>query len=172
MGGQPSRMSSLEVLRVLVADDNLHMRAIVTAVLKSLGIRMIKQANDGAQALAILHQWQADLAVVDFRMEPIDGVEFTRLVRQSEHSPNIYLPIIMLTGHSEESRVASARDTGVDEFLVKPLNVTGLMARLNAVVYRRRPFIRTEGYFGPDRRRQRAPFHTGPWRRHDDSKPD
>ena len=155
-------------LRVMIADDNAHMRGILLAMLKSIEVTEVFEAQDGKHAFQALKRWPADLALVDFNMQPVDGVEFTRLVRTSEHSPNIYLPIIMLTGHSEESRVASARDAGVDEFLVKPLNVNGLLARLNAVVYRRRPFIRADTYFGPDRRRQRSPFHTGPWRRETD----
>ena len=159
-------------LRVLIADDNAHMRGILLAMLKSIEVTDVFEAQDGKHAFQGLKRWPADLAIVDFNMQPVDGVAFTRLVRQSEQSPNIYLPIIMLTGHSEESRVESARDAGVDEFLVKPVNVNRLIARLNAVVYRRRSFIRAETYFGPDRRRQRSPFHTGPWRREGDNKPE
>jgi DNA-binding response OmpR family regulator len=137
-------------------------------MLKSIEITQIYEAKDGQDAFEALARWPADIAIVDFSMAPMDGVAFTRMVRNDPGSPNPYLAIIMLTGHSEESRVGSARDAGVSEFLVKPVNVTDLMARINAVVYRQRSFIRCNGYFGPDRRRQKAPHHSGPWRRHDD----
>ena len=157
--------TGLEALRVLVADDNAHMRAIITVMLNIFGIKTIKDARDGSDALEVLRRWPADLAIVDFQMEPIDGVSFTRLVRTSPDSPNPYLPVIMLTGHSEMHRVVDARDAGVTEFIVKPLTAKALVDRINAVIFRQRSFIRTDGYFGPDRRRRDDPYFNGPWRR-------
>ena len=155
-------------LRVLVADDNVHMRSIIIQMLKGIEVTAVAEAQDGKHAYETLGRWPADLAIVDFNMQPVDGVAFTRMVRTAPDTPNPYLPIIMLTGHSEEHRVESARDAGVNEFLVKPVNVGALVARLNSVVYRQRPFIRCAGYFGPDRRRNAAPHYAGPWRRESD----
>ena len=160
--------TGLEALRVLVADDNQHMRAILVVMLNSFGIKAIREVKDGADGMDALRRWPADLAVVDFQMEPVDGVEFTRMVRTAPDTPNPYLPIIMLTGFSEEHRVGRARDAGVTEFLVKPVNVRELLARVHAVIYRQRQFIRTETYFGPDRRRQSSARYAGPWRREGD----
>ncbi|CAN5228337.1 response regulator [soil metagenome] len=158
-------MSSLENLRVLVADDNQHMRAIVVAVLKSIGIRHLREAHDGAEALAVMRDWTVDLAIVDFRMEPIDGVEFTRLVRNSSDSKNPYLPIIMLTGYADRNRVFEARDAGVTELVVKPVTAKAVIARLQSVIFHPRPFVKTDHYFGPDRRRSGNIGYTGPERR-------
>lgn len=160
--------SPLASLRVIVVDDNQHMRSIVTTVLKGVGVRHIRECWDGAEALDSLRQWAADVAVVDFQMSPIDGVEFTHLVRNAADSPNPFLPIIMLTGHSELSRVVEARDAGVTEFIVKPLTGRAMVDRLGAVIYKARPFVRSADYFGPDRRRRQDPDHMGPWRRRDD----
>ena len=91
-------MSGLESLRVLLVDDNQHMRAIVTTVLAGVGVRHVRETRDGAEALESLRDWPADLAIVDFQMFPIDGVEFTRMVRTAPDSKNPYLPIIMMTG--------------------------------------------------------------------------
>jgi two-component system, chemotaxis family, chemotaxis protein CheY len=158
----------LEALRVLVADDNAHMRAIIVVMLNSFGIKTIKECRDGSDALEALRRWPADLAIVDFQMEPIDGVSFTRLVRTSPDSPNPYLPVIMLTGHSEMHRVVDAREAGVTEFIVKPLTAKALVDRVNSVIFRQRPFVRTADYFGPDRRRRDDPYYHGPWRREGD----
>ena len=158
----------LEALRVLVADDNQHMRAILVVMLNSFGIKAIREVKDGADGVEALRRWPADLAVVDFQMEPVDGVAFTRLVRTAPDTPNPYLPIIMLTGHSEMSRVTEARDAGVNEFIVKPLTAKVLVDRINACIYRQRPFIRCDTYFGPDRRRKEDPYFSGPWRREAD----
>ena len=155
----------LENLNILVADDNAHMRSIVVAVLKSIGVKNLREARNGAEALGILRQWQADVAVVDFRMEPVDGVEFTRLVRNSSDSANPYLPIIMLTGYADRPRVFEARDAGVTELIVKPVTAQAVISRLNAVVYHARPFVRSADYFGPCRRRTVSADYAGPERR-------
>ncbi len=99
-------MSSLKSLNVLLADDNQNMRAIAAAVLHSADIRNVHEAAEGATALSLLRRHPIDLAIVDFNMFPLDGVEFTRLVRNSPDSPNVYLPIIMMTGHSEKRHVS------------------------------------------------------------------
>ena len=160
---------ALSDLRILLVDDNPHMRAIVSAILAGVGINRIEECWDGAQALNTLRQWPADVAIVDFQMQPVDGVEFTRMVRTAADSPNPFLPIIMLTGHAERTRVMEARDAGVSEFVVKPVTARAVLDRLNAVMGKPRPFVRTSEYFGPDRRRRQDPAYTGPWRRKDDS---
>ena len=157
--------TGLEALSVLLADDNPHMREIVGVLLNNFGIKNIRAVRDGGQGLEILKVWQPDLAIVDFKMEPVDGVEFTREVRNSPNSRNPYLPIIMMTGHSARSRVYEARDSGVTEFVVKPVNARTLLDRIMAVIYRPRPFVRTKTYFGPDRRRRADPAFSGPYRR-------
>lgn len=162
-------MTDLSTLQVLLVDDNQHMRAIASAVLKSAGVGEVREAGDGGAALEILHTWPVDLAIVDFNMFPLDGVEFTRLVRNSPDSPNPYLPIIMMTGHSEKSRVVEARDAGVTEFVVKPITAKAILERMNAVIYKPRPFVKTDGYFGPDRRRIAARGYKGPYRRATDT---
>ena len=155
-------------MRVMLVDDNQHMRSIVSAVLAGVGVLHVKECWDGAEALDALRQWPADVAIVDYHMSPIDGVEFTRLVRNAADSPNPFLPIIMLTGYAERSRVMDARDAGVTEFVVKPVTARSLLDRLNNVIFRPRAFIRTDDYFGPDRRRKQDPKYEGPWRRKDD----
>jgi len=158
-------MGGLENLRVLLVDDNQHMRAIVTTVLAGVGVRNVRESRDGAEALEALRDWPADVAIVDFQMFPIDGVEFIRMVRNGADSKHPYLPIVMMTGHSEKSRVVEARDAGVTEFIAKPLTAKSVLERLQAVIYRPRPFVRTSTYFGPDRRRRDDPAYIGPWRR-------
>ncbi len=158
----------LSAMRVLLVDDNQHMRAIVSAVLAGVGVTNVRECWDGAEALVALRKWPADVAIVDFQMSPVDGVEFTRLVRNAADSPNPFLPVIMLTGYAERAKVEEARDAGVTEFIVKPVTARAVLDRLNNVINRPRPFVRTEEYFGPDRRRKQDPAYAGPWRRKGD----
>ena len=165
-------MSSLAAVQVLLVDDNQHMRAITSAVLQSAGIRKVREATDGAAALEVLREHPVDLVIVDFNMFPLDGVEFTRLVRNSPDSANPYLPIIMMTGHSEKTRVYEARDAGVTEFVVKPITAKAILDRIQAVIFKPRPYVKTDGYFGPDRRRVQSTTYAGPWRRAQDQSRD
>lgn len=162
-------MTSLAALQILLIDDNPHMRTIASAVLKSAGIRRVWEAGDGGTGLQMLRDHAIDLAIVDYNMFPLDGVEFTRLVRNSPDSANPYLPIIMMTGHSERTRVYEARDAGVTEFIVKPLTAKAVLDRINAVIMRPRAFIKTDDYVGPCRRRRETPDYSGPFRRASDA---
>jgi two-component system chemotaxis response regulator CheY len=98
-------------------------------------------------------------------MPIFDGLELTQMIRQPGANSNPYVPIIMLTGHSEKKRVIAARDAGVTEFLAKPISAKALYGRVLNVVANPRPFIRTKTYFGPDRRRNANPNYAGPERR-------
>ena len=162
-------MPSLAAIQVLLIDDNPHMRTIASAVLKSAGIRKVLEAADGGAGLQMLREHAIDLVIVDYKMFPLDGVEFTRLVRNSPDSANPYLPIIMMTGHSGKERVYEARDAGVTEFLVKPITAKAVLDRIHSVIWKPRPFVKTEGYFGPDRRRVTPPQFRGPYRRATDA---
>ncbi len=161
-------MSALKSIEILLADDNPNMRAIVMAMLKSIGVTRLREVDDGASALEALRQAPADIAIVDFRMLPLDGVSFTRMIRTAPDSPNPYLPIIMMTGHSDRRRVVEARDAGVTEFVAKPVTAQTLLARIQSIILKPRPFIRTDDYFGPDRRRTVRPDYVGPYRRSTD----
>lgn len=165
-------MASLHSLQVLLVDDNQHMRAITAAILHSAGMQRVREAPDGAAALDVLREHAVDLAIVDFNMFPLDGVEFTRLVRNSPDSANPYLPIIMMTGHSEKSRVTEARDAGVTEFVAKPITAKAVLERIQAVILRPRPFVKAETYFGPCRRRTGGGAYRGPLRRSTDRRPE
>jgi len=161
-------MSAFAQLNILLVDDNQHMRSITSAILQSAGIRKVREASDGAAALDALRDHPIDLVIVDFNMFPLDGVEFTRLVRNSPDSANPYLPIIMMTGHSEKHRVVEARDAGVTEFVVKPITAKAILERMQATIFRPRAFVKTDSYFGPDRRRTDSANYRGPRRRASD----
>ena len=158
----------LDRIKVLIVEDKAHMRALLRALLNALGVVEIFEATHGENALDVLRVKRCDLILSDMSMEPMDGLEFTRRVRNDEHSPNPFVPIIMITGHTEKYRVEAARDAGVTEFLAKPITAHNLFARIAEIVERPRAFVRCDNYFGPDRRRHQLDDYAGPWRRKDD----
>lgn len=155
---------NLSKLRVLIVDDSKNMRMLVKTILNALGVQTVREAADGQTAMQELRAGPIDVAIVDWVMEPMDGLEFVRQVRTAEDSPNTFLPIIMMTGHTEKNRIFKARDSGVTEFLAKPITAKMLLLRLTNIIENPRPFVRAKGYFGPDRRR-RSEDYSGPERR-------
>ncbi len=160
--------AGFENLKALIVEDNAHMRSLLRALLNSVGVKEIAEAAHGGSALQVLRERKSDLVLSDLAMKPMDGLEFTRRVRNSDASPNPFVPIIMITGHTEKHRVEAARDAGVTEFLAKPITAANLFARIAEIVERPRAFVRCDGYFGPDRRRKTIEDYAGPWRRAED----
>ena len=152
-------------LRFLVIDDNPHMRRIVRTLLLGLGTRDVFEADDGATGLDAFTHNVPDIVLIDWSMPVFDGLELTRMIRETEGTSNPFVPIIMITGHSEKTRVTAARDAGITEFLAKPISAKALYHRIVSVVAHPRPFIKTSAYFGPDRRRNTNPNYSGPERR-------
>ena len=160
--------TGFQSLNVLLVEDNKSMRAIMSTILNGIGIREIRETSDAQVARKLIEENVFDLALIDFHMEGVNGVELTRYMRRSPKSLNPYVPIIMVTGHSERSRVMEARDAGITEFAAKPVTAKTLLARLEAVIFHPRPFVQCKAYFGPDRRRRTAPGFSGPFRRSSD----
>lgn len=140
-------------LNVLIVDDSNFMRALLRDILMAFEIRNIRDCGNGEEALALLATWTADIAFVDWFMEPMDGLEFTKTVRGSETAPDPYLPVIMITAEAEQMGVEQALDAGVTELLLKPLSPQSVYASIQSVIERPREFIRKDEYVGPSRRR-------------------
>ena len=157
-----------ELLKILLVDDNHHMRVLLTEILRAIGVKFIFEASDGAEAVQVMRQQPIDIVMTDLAMQPLDGIDFVRLLRNSPDSPNPMAPVIMITGHSTMRRVGEARDVGVTEFLSKPVTARGVIERIDRVVEHARPFVRTDNYFGPDRRRRDDQSYHGPYRRKTD----
>lgn len=155
-------------MKVLVVDDNQHMVNIVKTILRGFGVKDFFDARDPSDALDLLRSTQIDLVVTDYAMEPMDGFQFVRSLRRSDDNLIKFIPVIMLTAYSERSRVEGARDAGVNEFCTKPVTAIELYKKVRAIINAPRAFVRTDVYFGPDRRRHSAENFGGEERRDKD----
>jgi len=143
----------LSRLKVLVVDDNGYMLTILRTLLHGFGIKNIFESRDPAEAFDTVRADAIDIIITDYQMDILDGLDFVRLVRTADDSPNPMVPIIMVSAYSERRRVQKARDAGVTEFCCKPVTARDVFAKLISVINAPRPFIRNKTYFGPDRRR-------------------
>lgn len=152
----------LQSVRFLIVEDSTYMRRIIRGLLAAYGAREIFEAEDGAIGIEMFESHEPDVIITDWVMPIIDGLEMTRLLRNVNGSKNPYVPIIMLTAHSERRKVIQARDAGVTEFLCKPISSRSLYERIYSVIATPRPFVRSKNFFGPDRRRFVHPNFGGP----------
>ena len=90
-------------LRFLVIDDNAHMRRIVRTLLHGFGAREVYEAEDGAAGLDAFTHYMPDIVLTDWAMPIFDGLELAQMIRQPGANANPFVPIIMVTGHTEKS---------------------------------------------------------------------
>jgi CheY-like chemotaxis protein len=149
----------LATLKVVVVDDEPSMRKVARALLLSIGVRDIHEAADGPAGLEAIRSVAPDIVIVDWEMPGLDGAGFVRMVRSPDTFPYPNVPIIMLTGHGERSRVIEAIKIGVNEFLLKPVSAKALYDRIVTVLTKPRPVVRAENYYGPAPRNLAASLH-------------
>ncbi|MGO9896292.1 MAG: GGDEF domain-containing protein [Bryobacteraceae bacterium] len=117
-------------LRVLVADDNPVFRCMLRTMLGKWGYQAV-EASDGATAYNLLESADAPrLAVMDWMMPGIDGVEICRRVRAEAREPYIY--IVLLTARTESEDLVHGMDAGADDYLTKPFHPQELRVRMRA----------------------------------------
>jgi CheY-like chemotaxis protein len=150
---------------VLVVDDHESMRRIIQELLKAFGLPHTREAGDGEAALRLLAEKPADVIITDLKMPRMDGIAFALKLRADDDPRLAEIPMIMVTGHANASRVIAARNAGLNEFIVKPIRGAVLADRLRRLVEEDRVFIRAQDYIGPDRRRRTVPGYKGPFRR-------
>jgi two-component system, chemotaxis family, chemotaxis protein CheY len=155
-------------VKVLVVDDSVFVRRVTKTILRSFGVTNVVEASSGAEALELLSDAQMDLVICDLEMAPVGGIEFVQRMRR-ESEQNAFVPVIVMTAHTEANSIYAARDAGATEFLAKPVSPRSLADRIVAVVERPRPFVRNESFFGPDRRRRQSPLPGAPQRRVEDA---
>lgn len=156
-------------ISVMVVEDNLPMMEITKALLLAFGVGNVISASNGDIGFRRFCQYNPDIVIADWMMKPMDGITLTQRIRNAPDSPNPYVPVILMTGFSEKRRVLEARDAGVTEFLVKPFNARDLYKRIAQVIERPRQFVRSDDFFGPDRRRnKKTEEYAGPQRRETD----
>tara|TARA_X000000950_G_scaffold281558_1_gene378527 strand:- start:83779 stop:84297 length:519 start_codon:yes stop_codon:yes gene_type:complete len=155
-------------IKTLIMDDNRQMRTLLSAILGAFGFKNLIGASSIKEAQELWREHRFDLVIVDQRMGDQSGLDYVRWLRQKHISPSPFVPVIVVSSYSEKTRIIEAINAGVDEFLVKPLRPVDLARRIDSVTYKRRDFVHTVNFFGPDRRRFDNPHFRGPFKRIDD----
>ncbi|NMO56326.1 response regulator [Actinoplanes sp. TBRC 11911] len=130
---------------ILVVDDDQDIASFVEFNLKVHGYDVIR-ARDGEDALEVMETNRPDLAVVDWMMPNMDGVELTRRLRAEPLTSA--LPVIMLTAKSMTVDKVVGLTAGVDDYLVKPFDTAELIARVSSTLRRNKEFRETSPLTG------------------------
>lgn len=116
---------------VLVVDDSLIMRKIISVALKEYDIEGIIEASNGQEAFAAASRNnQIELILMDWNMPVLSGFDALRKIRAND----ITIPIIMVTTESEQQRVMEALKAGADDYLVKPFSPNDIHAKLTRFI--------------------------------------
>lgn len=116
-------------IRVLIADDDPVILRLLEKHLNKAGFETLKASN-GNDALKLALSEGPQIIITDWEMPGMDGVELCRMLRDAEGIGLVH--IIVLTSHSDKSRVVEAFDAGADDYLSKPFHRGELLARLKA----------------------------------------
>ena len=116
-------------MEVLVVDDASAMRRIVRGLLKELGFKHIREAENGQLALEELKRKKADFVVSDWNMPVMTGIDLLRAIRADERLKSI--PVLMVTAEAKQDNIMAAVQAGVSNYIVKPFNAQTLQEKLN-----------------------------------------
>ena len=130
MEGMNAKGLSVGMSKILIVDDDPHIRQLAAVFLKDEGYDII-QASDGVEALTKLETTKVDLVVLDIMMPNMDGWELCRQLRESYD-----MPLLMLTAKAETNDKVHGFQLGTDDYLVKPFEPMELVVRVKALLKR------------------------------------
>ena len=118
---------------VLVVEDDPDIRELLRFTLERAGLKVV-EAESGEDALTVLDGPQPSIAIIDWMLPGINGVELTRRLRKDPLTSA--MPLIMLTARGEEADKLKSFDSGIDDYLTKPFSPKELVARVKALIRR------------------------------------
>lgn len=117
-------------MKILLVDDNDDNRTVLCMVLTSDGHEVLQAAN-GQEGVDIFKEESPDLVLMDLRMPVMDGLAATKLIKE-HHNDQLHVPILFLTGQSDDQTLSECLAIGGDDFLYKPISTQVLRAKIKA----------------------------------------
>ena len=150
-GGGRTRVN-LSRASILLLDDTLGLE-ILNQIFYGFGARTLYRSRTATEAQEVIAVTSLDLIVTEAAFDGQDGYGLVRAVRAGAYGDtNRFTPIIVLSAHTDSSKVASARDCGANFFVAKPISPQIIMDRLLWVSREKRQYLEADHYVGPDRR--------------------
>ncbi|MEP0822911.1 MAG: response regulator [Ignavibacterium sp.] len=121
--------------RILVAEDQPHIRALIQYKLRNSGYQVVA-VEDGEAALKSARESKPDLILLDVMMPLMTGFEVLAALKQREETRHI--PVLLVTAQSSETEVLKGLELGADDYITKPFSPNELAARVRTVLLRRK----------------------------------
>jgi two-component system chemotaxis response regulator CheY len=125
-----------EQLTILIVEDEAHTRAIIKAMLRQIGVRSIVEAANVKDGLNEVLRTRPHIVLCDVHMEPIDGLTFLKTLRAVKIQALRETPVLFLTADAQKDTVLFAREHKVDGYMVKPVAMGDLKARIDQIMRR------------------------------------
>lgn len=155
----------LSKFRILIVEDFPFISDLLTSALKEMGVSQVFKAENGLKAKDHILNYNAvqsssniDVVILDWLMPEMNGKQLLEWMRQHKSDSIRFMPVIVCSAYTSQEMVEKVRDLGANETMVKPVAADKLANRILYVIDRPRPFIKTDSYFGPDRRRREMKF--------------
>ncbi|MCA3698769.1 response regulator transcription factor [Brevundimonas sp.] len=143
---------NLRQVKVLCVDSNSQGLEILGQMLMGFGVDKISRCQSGREAREALKVNEYDLVLLDAQLADDSGFDIVRWLRESGAEPARFMPVIIVTGHTREGQVITARDCGANFVVAKPTSPTVLMQRILWSAKGGRVFVEAPKFIGPDRR--------------------
>ena len=148
---------NLSAAKLLVVVGHPFEANIYLRMLEGFGAQSIVRCTTVEQALFEVERCDFDLAIVDSRLPDGGAYEFVRAMRHSQDARQMFVPVLMLAGHTPRDQVTAARDCGSHFVVKKPVSAATLLDRILWIAREHRMFIEGQTYAGPDRRFKNEP---------------
>lgn len=125
----------IDQINILIVDDVSALRSYIKELLKSFGYCQISVASNVPEASRILEEREYQLILCDWHMQPVDGLNWLRMLRTNSKSKSI--PFIMITAEKATENVMKAIGGGVDDYLLKPLTAEQIRVKVNGLLIRK-----------------------------------
>jgi CheY-like chemotaxis protein len=171
----------LENIQVMVLDGSTNAAEVLRKVFVRLGFNNITVVHDSYEGIRMMKSAPVHLIFADWELRvrkrrpisermgrqseedvlSLNGTDFVKRLRQSPHSPNPFVPVVLIANENSRDQINMARDAGVNEVITKPLDVDEICRRIIDIVDDTRYFITAATYRGPCRRRNAGALPAG-----------
>lgn len=162
------RPEDLERISILAIEGMQPMMGILSGILRSFRFQSVSVLGNSDEAWVRLNaepRPKADIILLDWNAHPVNGETFVRQLRRADNPALAETPVVAVIANADRDIVFAARDAGVNVVLLRPFSAAQLLDKVMWTLGQETPFIRSEFYVGPDRRRFRAAEYLGEKRR-------
>lgn len=165
-----SRTLRVRDVKALIVDSNRFNRNLMSEIMRAIDVGNVVSAGQPQSALDRLHESQCTVVFLEVsELNEMDALGFARLLREQHEDHIRRIPIIATSSQITKHTVIDGRNAAIDEFLKKPCSPNDVISRLKMVVETPRPFVESNVYVGPCRRRKNPADYHGPMRRTSDT---